>query len=83
MESTYASQLARVLILKTDELAWLYMEAEARLSLSQEWSEEACEANDPEWDTRFIQDIEVLQAALEHVQEGLKRVGIVVPERKK
>jgi hypothetical protein len=60
---SYAEQLAAILRLKTSELSWLFIEAEGRLALSREWTEEAKAAGESEW-TRYQKDIEILEAAL-------------------
>jgi hypothetical protein len=68
----YAAQLAEQLRIKTDELNWLLMEAEARLALSREWTEEARAAGDPQWATRYTEDIELLEASINHIRTRLR-----------
>ncbi|NJN68102.1 MAG: hypothetical protein HC884_16020 [Chloroflexaceae bacterium] len=74
MSDSYAKQLAATLRQKTDELIWLFIEAEGRLALSREWTEEAHQAGDPEWDLRYQQDIAVLESAIQHVREQFETV---------
>jgi len=66
MREGYAKQLAITLRTKTDELLWLFIEAEGRLAISREWTEEARAAGEPTWATRYKDDIEVLESALEY-----------------
>lgn len=72
MSDSYVHQLAKTLRTRTDELTWVFMEADARLALSREWTEEARIAEDPEWSTRFREDIAVLDSALQHVRSQLQ-----------
>lgn len=58
--------------MKTDELSWLLMEAEARLAISREWTEEAREAGDPTWATRYQEDIQVLESSIQYATKRLK-----------
>jgi hypothetical protein len=74
MSDSYAKQLAATLRLKTDELIWLFIEAEGRLALSREWTEEAHQAGDAAWDTRYQQDIAVLESAIQHVRDQFETV---------
>ena len=70
----YAKQLAAALRMKMTELSWLFIEAEGRLALSREWTEEAQEAGETHWN-RYLDDIDVLEAALEDTRKMLEVVG--------
>jgi hypothetical protein len=71
---SYAKQLAAALRMKTTELIWLFVEAEGRLALSREWTEEAREAGETHWN-RYLDDIDVLEAALQDARKMMEVVG--------
>lgn len=67
---SYAEQLAAALRMKTSELSWLFIEAEGRLALAREWTEEAREAGETNW-ARYMKDIDILESALQDVRSML------------
>ncbi len=71
---TYAAHLAAALRVKTTELSWLFIEAEGRVALSREWTEEAREAGEPNWNC-YLDDIEVLETALKDARRMLEQVS--------
>jgi hypothetical protein len=71
---TYTAHLAAALRMKVTELSWLFIEAEGRRALAREWTAEAREAGEPNWN-RYLEDIEILEAALKDAQAILEQVG--------
>lgn len=70
-EKGYVKQIAATLRVKTSELSWLFIEAEGRLALAREWTEEAKEAGEQNWD-RYLADIELLESALANATKMLE-----------
>ena len=69
---SYAEQLAAALRMKTSELSWLFIEAEGRLALAREWTQEAREAGETNW-ARYMKDIDILESALQDARSMLDK----------